>query len=520
MKKVSIYLAMSIIMLVGSRCKKDAIDKPVYGTQSNATFYKTDEQVQQALTGTYLQLRQTWNEYALDHYFVGDISTDDAWKGGGSDADVGYLQEMSSFLLNPTNQVVNVRWSLLYNLISRANEVINYAPQAIGDESKIKQYINEAKLLRAFGYYSLVTIYGGVPMPLKPLTPEEAVSTPRSTAEEVFIQIVKDLTDATALPSKRMYAANDQYRVTSGLAYTMLGKAYMFQKDFSNAEVAFAKVVQSGDYALLNDYGENWRTENSTESVFEINNKVADKDVPLGTNVPLYFCTRTTAGYPGYGFHLPTQDLFNEFDADDPRITYTFVKTGDRFINDDAGTQDQDNSISPSGFADRKMLVPQYLRVMFYPWMISYNIRMIRYADVLLLYAEALNENNKSALAQKYLNQVRLRARSTPAKDPQRSKQVYVPATTVNTLPDITTSDQTELRKAIWHERRCELGMEGWRREDLIRQKRFGEVMRAFALKYNNVKGKNFRDDRDYLFPIPQNEIDYSNRVITQNPGF
>jgi hypothetical protein len=136
------------------------------------------------------------------------------------------------------------------------------------------------------------------------------------------------------------------------------------------------------------------------------------------------------------------------------------------------------------------------------------------------LFAEALNENGKANEALNYLNIVRERARNTHPVDPRRSKQTYIPHTTEQTLPPVTTTDSHELRQAIWRERRCELAMEGWRRDDLMRQKRFGEVMRAYAQKYNTTKGANFDDSRDYLLPIPQSERDKSNDVLSQNPGY
>ena len=153
-------------------------------------------------------------------------------------------------------------------------------------------------------------------------------------------------------------------------------------------------------------------------------------------------------------------------------------------------------------------------------WMISYNIRLIRYSDVLLMYAEALNENGKAAAALPYLNEVRERARNSNPVDPRRDRQTYIPPTTGNTLKNITETGQDQLRKLIWHERRCELAMEGWRRDDLMRQKRFGTVMRSYASTYNTTKGANFDDNRDYLLPIPQGERDKSNDILTQNPGY
>ena len=166
------------------------------------------------------------------------------------------------------------------------------------------------------------------------------------------------------------------------------------------------------------------------------------------------------------------------------------------------------------------MTVPQVEKEGYDVWMIPYNIRIIRYSDLLLLYAEALNENGKSSEALTYLNMVRRRARNTNPLDPRKDKQTYVPAVTASTLPDITTTNQDELRQIIWHERRVELAMEGWRRDDLMRQKRFGKVMRDYAKKYGVEKGAKFNDSRDYLLPIPQGEIDKSNGILKQNPGY
>ena len=497
-----------------------SLDEPSYGKTTSDNYYQKESDIEQALTGAYLQLRTTWNEYALNHYFIGDCTTDDALKGGNGDGDRAEVRDLSDFTIYTTNGEVGRRWEILYRLINRCNDVIYYAPNAVGDKTLLKRYANEAKALRAFGYYCLVTTFGEVPLITEPMQPAEVLTTPRASLEKVYECIINDLKDASELPARGTYAAEDAYRLTRGFAKTMLAKTYMFKGDYTSAETVLHEIVEvDKDYTLLPDYGMNWRTEyeNSTESVFEISNKVYDKTIATGTNVPHFFTSRNTVGYQGYGFHVPTQDLYDAFDPNDPRITDVFTRTGDRYVGD---TEDQDNSGSPTGYHDYKMTVPTKDKTGFDVWMISYNIRLIRYSDVLLMYAEVLNENGKSGPALPYLNDVRRRARNTNPLDPRRDKQVYVPATTANTLPDITTTNKEALKEIIWHERRCELAMEGWRRDDLMRQKRFGTVMRAYAAKYNTSKGANFKDDRDYLLPIPQGERDKTNNILSQNPGY
>lgn len=498
----------------------DLLDTTTYGLQTSETFYRTDAQISEALTGAYLQLRVKWNEYALDHCLIGDCTTDDAFKGGGSEGDMAEMYDMEQFLTQSTNAEVARRWRLLYGLINRANDVIYYAPLAEGNKELLTRYINEAKALRAFGYYFLVTSFGDVPLITTPTTPDVVTSTSRTAKEKVYELIIQDLTDAEALPEKGEYDEADQYRVTKGMAQTMLAKTYMFLGNYLEAEKVLAKIVGSNKYDLLPQYGYNWfkEYENSIESVFEIPNQMYDKNVGTGTNVPHFFTSRgAVPGYGGYGFHCPSQDLWEAYDPDDPRLTYVFTHTGDKYIGD---SQEQDNSLSPSGYHDYKMTVPAVDKIGWDVWLISYNIRFIRYADVLLLYAEALNENNKSDDALIYLNKIRKRARETNPIDPRREKQVYIPPTTAATLPDITTTNKDELRQIIWDERRRELAMEGWRREDLIRQKRYGEIMISFAQKYGITKGARFDENRDYLLPIPQTEIDRTNNILTQNPNY
>jgi len=512
--KKAIYLICITFLLAGC-----SLDEPHYGKTTTDVFYTKESGIRDALTGAYLQLRTTWNEYALGHYLVGDCTTDDALKGS-TDGDRYEVQEMAIFNTQTSNGEVGRRWETMYRLINRSNDVIFYGPDAEGDSEMLTRYVNEAKVLRAYGYYILVTSFGEVPLMTKPLTPSEIMQMKRAPLEEVYALIESDLRDASALPSKAQYSSADKYRVTRGLAKTILAKMYLFRGMFPEAETVLKEIVEvDKDYALLPDYGMNWQKEhaNSSESVFELPNAMYDKTIGTGTNVPHFFTTRKGTGYSGYGFHVPTRDLYDAYTPDDPRITYVFTQTGDRYKGD---TEDQDNELSQTGFHDYKMTVPKVEKEGYDVWMIPYNIRLIRYADVVLMYAEALNENGKSSQALTYLNMIRERARNTNPVDPKREKQAYTPPTTASSLPNITTTSKDELRTAIWNERRLELAMEGWRRDDLLRQKRFGEVMKAYAQKYNTDKGRSFNDSKDYLLPIPQGERDKTNGLLTQNPGY
>ena len=265
MKKTIIAMTLLLGGLTLSSCD---LDEPTYGQTTNGNFYKTQTEVLGALTGAYLQLRTTWNEYALDFYLVGDCTTDDALKGGGSDGDRAEVQELSNFTTNSTNGEVGRRWEILYRLVNRCNEVIHYAPNAQGDATTLTRYANEAKALRAFAYYELVTTFGGVPLLTEPMTPEQILATPRATADSVWAQIIRDCTDAEALPAKGQYSSDEQYHVTRGFAKAMLAKSYMFRQDYANAEKVLHEIVDvDKDYSLLLDYGLNWTPayENSIE---------------------------------------------------------------------------------------------------------------------------------------------------------------------------------------------------------------------------------------------------------------
>jgi hypothetical protein len=263
------------------------------------------------------------------------------------------------------------------------------------------------------------------------------------------------------------------------------------------------------------DFGYNFRHEgeNSAESVLEIQHKSGVSGGTLGTySGPMRLPRDFTNGY---GFDCPTADLLNEFEAGDPRAIYTFIFKGDVFPIDGVKTYTVENKYSPTGYNSRKAWIPFSERAGLSWQQFDINYRYMRYSEVLLLYAESLNEVNKQDSAKMLANKVRERARKTPATDPQRISCSYNLSHPAELLPDVTTSNQSELRQAIWHEQRVELATEGHRRWTLLRTDRFKSRMEA-------VKGSKgcTVEPHELLYPIPQNEIDVSNNMLSQNPGY
>jgi hypothetical protein len=188
---------------------------------------------------------------------------------------------------------------------------------------------------------------------------------------------------------------------------------------------------------------------------------------------------------------------------------------GDKFPINGTDIYTVENAYSPTGFNSRKSWIPWSERIGLNSTEWDINYRYMRYAEVLLLYAESLNENNKPDSALILVNQVRARARNTPATDPQRISCAYNLTQIDPLLPDITTTDQNQLREKIWHEQRVELAIEGHRRNMLLRTGQLKDRMEK-AKAYANVTVEPYQ----WLFPVPLQELEISNNVLTQNPGY
>jgi hypothetical protein len=360
-----------------------------------------------------------------------------------------------------------------------------------------ERLLGEARFLRAYFYSLLVRGFGAVPLVTEV---DPALGLSRTDAQQIFTElIVPDLEFAAqVLPEKSDYPDSDLGRATRGAAKALLARLYLFYGDFTNVEKYTLEIINSGQYDLEPSFDQafSYQYENGIESVFEVSAK------PLNTaeGGNQYGNTQGIRGTPnrGWGFCRPAYVFIEELqDEQDPRLDHTVIFLGEVLEGvltaGDASTPD---TIYENG---KIVEIECYNQKVWYPGTTTelsfgHNRRIIRYADVLLMAAEALNENGKSDQARQLLNEIRSRAREGNA----------------SILPDVTTTNQAELRMAIWKERKHELAIEGLRFWDLVRTDRAESILGPLGF----VKGKN------ELFPIPQSEIDISEGSITQNPGY
>ncbi|MBN1577866.1 MAG: RagB/SusD family nutrient uptake outer membrane protein, partial [Chitinispirillaceae bacterium] len=336
-----------------------------------------------------------------------------------------------------------------------------------------------------------IKTFGGVPLITHPLDPDEYCQ-PRATMEECWAQIEKDLSDAAdVLPVKSAYPASDMGRATKGAANALLAKAYIFQSKWSDAKKRASMVIESMEYDLEPNYADNFRLshENGIESVYEIQHVEVPTsdygDKNEGQETSIYQGSRNATYFTGWGFDCPTQDFVDEFEQNDPRLKATVVFDKDIIYEGAPAQQKADNHMSPTKMLSRKYVLeyqgaetPEISNA-------PANWRAIRFADVLLFHAEAANENGETDMALESLNRVRRRV----------------------SMPAVTTTDQGKLREAVYHERRVELGLEGQRFFDLVRQGRAAEIL----------ADNGFIEGKHEYFPIPQLEIEVCDKV-EQNP--
>jgi len=488
----SSYLFIVLILCtVLASCQEDYLEKPLQGELTQSNFPSTEADAFSASNAMYEVLR--FGTYHRGFYPIDDVMSDDALKGS-SPGDLGQsLQPFDVYGHNVTNPFVANWWNALYTGIRRTNVVINRVPQIDMNADLRERYTGEGHFLRALYFSDLARAYGGVPL-VTSLVIRTDYS--RATLEETYDFIESDLRKAIdRLPEKSEYTSEDLGRATKGAAKSLLARVYLYQQNYDSAAHFAMEVIASQQYDLEANFEDVFTeaTEFGMESVFEIGGIGAQGGIVAGESG--YATSQGVRGTPnrGIGANRPSLDLINSFEADDPRMEATVIFVGEVLdgieIEGDPQTPDVTEDGQPETY-NQKIWVPGTT-----PFSNSaHNRRLIRYAEVLLIAAEALNRQGNSSQALVYLNEIRARARNGNNA----------------VLPDITETNPDLLEDLILEERRHELAMEGHRFWDVVRTGNAEDIFGPLG----------FQTGKHELLPIPQSERDITNGLLDQNPNW
>ncbi|MGM9510349.1 RagB/SusD family nutrient uptake outer membrane protein [Larkinella sp. GY13] len=474
-------LVFLLLLVTATSCKDFLALTPEYQI-SDQTFYKNQNDFETALTGVYSTFRGLFNTSNV--VYLADLTTDNTeiqW----SSPSVNEMQLDQNAVVS-TNTNIQAAWNTCLYTISRSNAIINRIDGVNFDQTTKDRIKGEAKFLRAYSYFYLVRLFGNVPLISQEFSsPAEvaAADLALKPAAQVYEVILADLTSAeTLLPAT---LNSDRTKASRPTVKALLGKVYLTLKNYDLAATKLKEVIDAKTYSLVPDYRTLFTNGNNNlaESIFEIE-YVAGRS--MGNNYSALFTPAITsmAIFPGNlqgsGRIVPTLDLLRAYETGDARKAIS--------VNDSVLLINGRKSYSRYGlkFVDFKAIDLSDGTITF---------TQLRYADVLLMYAEVLNEQGKTAEALPFINQVRTRVK----------------------LPDLTGLTQAGLRTAIEKERRVEFLFEGQRWFDLVRTGRAQTVLNAHYASLN----LSFKvDDFELIFPIPQNEVDLNPTLIKQNPGY
>jgi hypothetical protein len=396
------------------------------GELTTGQFFTTSAHAVEATNATYAHLR-SWGVHVFSWIGMTEIASDDADKGS-TPADAANQLQMDNLQWDAGTSNFADTWTSYYQGIFRANVAIENIPGIAMNETLRARLVGENKFLRAYYYFFLVRAYGGVPLITRPLAPGE-YQQQRASAQEVYSLIKQDLQDAiAALPERNQYPAADLGRATRGAARALLAQVHLYQGEYQEAYARATEVIGSGQYSLFPDYAAIFTRagENSSESVFEVQAVALDQ----GGAGSQYSQVQGVRGFPnlGWGFNAPSQNLQAAFEPGDPRLQATILFAWEQ-LPDGSQNVVYFNPTTPTNQYNEKVFLP-----VGNPGGSGnggVNIRRIRYADVLLMAAEAAYRTNRVTEAQALLNQVRARARGQESATLGFSpEQMYEPIAT------------------------------------------------------------------------------------------
>ena len=494
MKNLKITYILFAFLMVFS-CSDTFVDVESLDENSEA-FFNSESDYQLALVAAYDYLQTTSKFYQF-----AEIASDNTLCGGESATDSPYIQQIDDMIHSPVGQSdggLRTMWQWMYEAVNRCNYIMEFQDKT--DFPNKTSVIAQTRFLRAYYNFILVKWWGDVPMLVdKRIQFGDQFSIDRTPKADVYLLIEDDLIFAAAnLP----YIQNETGRVTKGAAQALLGKVYLYQDKFTESATVLEDLIDKGPHRLLtsaeypNLFERDW--ENNIESVFEIQYSDVDGgsfdcfqclegNYSTYFNGPRGFVDSTGKFDAGYSFNVPTQEVVDAFEPGDLRFE-TSILDIDQYIIDNAGSSyDPTAGYEQTGYFNRKYIARKGdLNIGDAALTNPDNYRAIRFADVLLMAAEALNRGNISdARAQDYLNEVRNRAM----------------------LGDVTTTG-ANLTNDIYKERRVELVGEGHRFFDLVRTGRAAQEI------------DGFQTGKHELFPIPIEEILLSGNRWDNNPQY
>ncbi len=484
MKKI---LYLIIFLLVASSCNDFLTEDPA-SLMVDSNFYKTEADADAAIVAVYDGLNDQSNIFYRGFYLLAELTTDNAECGQGvANANIFALK---NFTYGPVNDRIYVLYQSVYKTIANANVAIDKLPAIPFADAKKNRLIAEARFVRALLYFNMVRLFGDIPLVLNQVTSLGDVNIPRTETAKVYEQIIADLEFAEQNLDATNATANVG-RATKASATGLLAKVYLTLKDYPKARDKAKAVLDNAQFGLVDSYFDVFTPQNrfNKEFVFAIQNK-GNTGASNGFAMAL-FLPRSTIPLPaggtvgGNSADVPTEEFYKSFKTGDLRKDRTF------FTEYDAGAGKVTFRPHWYKFFDPSAITTLGEATLNYP--------ILRYSDLLLTYAEALNEiSGPSAESFEAINKVRRRAYGKPTA-------------TANAAIDLAGLSKTALQDAILEERRWEFGFENHRWFDLVRT---GKLLTTLQAKgYTAIK------DYHLLFPLPQRELDV-NKNLTQNKGY